>query len=226
MTQKQIGMRDNRVLDPRRLTLTFVSAIFHATLWLVVFSLTEHPVEEWPAAIATLYTVWLISINAIVYSAAVAARYLECKLRTLIDKLDLDPDAKDYSNLPDNPWYFIVPLIGFMILALGLSLSASSTVLTTLGFAALPNSFLIIGIGFAVLGVSFVVVLIGLSIVALNVAKKLVSYKEQTVAGEVVLHEPSSPKRAMLLDRIARTFTALSKNLGNRAFNYRYRLLI
>ncbi len=221
MTQKQNVMTDNSVLDPRRLKMTFLSALFHATFWLVVFSFTDHPVEEWPAAIATLYTVWLISINAIVYSAAMAAKYFERKLRTLVDKLDLDLDANDYGSLPDNSKYFIIPLIGFMVLALGLSLSTSSTILTALGFAALPNSLPIVGIGLAVLGVSFVAVLVGLWIVALRVAKNLASHLERTVAIEVTLPEPSSPKRTRLLDRIARIFAALSRNLGSRALSYR-----
>ena len=181
MTRESEGMVKITVLDSRSLLQATLSAVIHASVWLIVLGVfTDHPIEEWVVAIGAIYTIWLIAINSIIFLFGMLGRYFTSRFSTIIEKLDVDPDDEDYRELSNKSWLYWVPVAALIMTAQGISLATASSALAAMGFVSLPIWFQLVGIGMVVLGMCVLVALVGLSFAVIALAEGFISLKEET----------------------------------------------
>ena len=218
MNRESERMMKITVLDPRSLLQATLSAIIHASVWLIVLGVfTDHPVEEWVVAIGAIYTIWLISINSIIFLFGMLGRYFTSRFSTIIERLEIDPEDEDYRELSNKAWLYLVPVAALSMTALGISLATASSALTAMEFVGLPAWFQLVGIGMVVLGMCVLVPLIGLSLAVIALAEGFISLKEETELQQ----EPAAVDAQTRRNRLVRVFPVVSLDFGDWVARYR-----
>ncbi len=163
-------MKLNREMLPIR---DFKLAALHGTVWILLFWVIDHPIEEWAVTVVILYISLWVCREVVARAIWFAVDGLNQQARRVAEKLGVDT-TEDVPARQRLRGVLLIAFIGFLALVavIGASLGIGIPAAGLLGLTPLPSYFNWIGLTL------FGVGLVGLSVVLVPIPDIFDKYKK------------------------------------------------
>ena len=129
----------------------FKLAIIHATVWILLFWISGHPIDEWAVTAVVLYIPLWLSIEIVLRVVSFTARRLSNYVSRAAQRAGIEFPESRPQGLSNKRCPIAVFLILFSTI-IGLSLSVGIPAASLVGLTPLPSYFFWVALGFLCIG--------------------------------------------------------------------------